>query len=81
MDTVNIRVNVMKSGRKYCCSYRNEYIGLIIVISKTLKEFKTDFAESLKFSIEGCIEDGDDVPEYLAKGNYNIVYELAYKKR
>lgn len=79
MDTTDIRVKVMRSGRKYCCSYRNKDIGLIIVISKTLKEFKTSFAESLKFSIEGCIADGDDVPEYLAKGNYNIVYELAYK--
>ena len=46
------------------------------VTAKTLEGLKEDFPQSLRWHIEGCVSDGDLLPEYLVEGNYSIDYNL-----
>lgn len=43
---------------------------------QTLDGLKKEFEDSLKFHIEGCVEDGDDIPQYLIDGEYEVEYNL-----
>ncbi len=45
------------------------------ISEKTLEELKKVFAESLQFHIEGCVSDGDQLPEWVVNGEYEIEYE------
>lgn len=70
-------VHVGWTDRNFCCSYSGEDInGVVVQTAKTLEELKKEFAEGLRFHIEGCIEDGDKLPDYIVKGNYDIMYIL-----
>lgn len=51
-------------------------LGAIYVAAATLDDFKKEFEEALEFHIEGIKESGEEVPEYIANGQYSIVYDL-----
>lgn len=70
-------VHVGWTDRNFCCSLSDPDInGTVIETAKTLEELKRGFAEGLKFHIEGCLEDGDKLPDYIVKGDYDIMYIL-----
>jgi len=46
---------------------------------KILAGLKNDVAEALQFHIEGCIADGDKLPEWAVSGNYEVEYNLSVK--
>ena len=70
-------VHVGWTDRNFCCSLSDDDInGTVIETAKTLEELKRGFAQGLKFHIEGCIEDGDTLPEYIVKGEYELRYVL-----
>lgn len=71
-----IDVNVNWTEDNYCCSWLDGQGGVVLVTSKTLDGLKADFEESLMLHIEGCVADGDVMPDYLVKGDYDIVYHL-----
>lgn len=77
METKELRVDVSWTGKNFCCSWSDDEIGSVVVTNKSLEGLKSDFAESLKWHIEGCVEDGDTVPEYLVKGEYSLSFELS----
>lgn len=76
MTKKKIRVEVSWTEDNYCGSWRDDMGGCILVTAKTLQKLKDDFEESLRLHIEGCIADGDQVPGYLAKGEYEPEYNL-----
>lgn len=76
MAKKEIIVNVSWTGKNFCCAWSDEEAGSVVVTNKSLDKLKAEFAESLKWHIEGCIEDGDILPEYLVTGDYTISYEL-----
>jgi predicted RNase H-like HicB family nuclease len=70
-----IKVLVSWSGNNYCATVQgNDVNGVIIVTHKTLEGVKQEFQSSLQFHIEGCLEDGDKLPEWVATGNYELDY-------
>lgn len=71
-----IKVEVSRTEDNFCCSWSNEDAGSVVVTAKTLRKLKEDFEESLRLHIEGCLEDGDKLPAYLAAGDYEIEYNL-----
>ena len=71
-----IKVNVSWTEDNFGCIWSDEDSGTVLVTAKTLDKLKTEFEESLRFHIEGCIEDGDQLPEYLVNGDYEIEYVL-----
>lgn len=71
-----LKVHVGWSGKNFCCGLSEGIGGIVAVTAKTLAKLKEDFEESLRLHVEGCIQDGDSLPEYLVNGNYEIDYEL-----
>jgi len=72
-----IQVKIGWSGKNYSCVADDEALnGIIIVTNKTLEGIKNDFQESLHFHIESCVQDGDQLPEWLIKGLYELDYCL-----
>ena len=72
-----IQVKVGWSGKNYGCVADDEVLnGIIIVTHKTLEGLKKEFNESLQFHIEGCLQDGDTLPEWLTSGQYTLDYVL-----
>jgi predicted RNase H-like HicB family nuclease len=58
----------------YATSQGDELNGVIIATHKTFTGIKEEFQSALLFHIEGCVEDGDKLPEWLVSGNYEIEY-------
>lgn len=76
MEDHKLVVDVSWTGKNFCCAWSHESVGTVVVTAKTLAKLKEDFEESLKLHIEGCISDGDIVPEYLVAGDYKLEYNL-----
>jgi len=72
-----IQVKIGWSGNNYSCVADDKPLnGIIVVTNKTLDGLKNDFQESLQFHIEGCIKGGDQLPEWLVSGQYELNYIL-----
>ena len=70
-----LQVKIGWSGNNYSCITDDDALGgIIIVTNKTLTGLKKDFQESLQFHIEGCIQEGEQLPEWLISGQYEIDY-------
>lgn len=76
MRTKTIIVNVSWSGDNFCCSWEDWQGGLVVVTAKSLECLKADFKEALDLHVEGCKTDGDDCPEYLLNGQYQLDFQL-----
>ena len=73
---MKLKVHVGWSGKNFCCGVSEGIGGVVVVTDKTLAKAKSDFEESLRLHIEGCVADGDALPEYLVAGDYELDYEL-----
>lgn len=71
-----LRIDVSWTGKNFCCAWSDEDAGTVVATAKTLAKLQEDFAESLKWHIEGCVTDGDHLPDYLVKGDYELDYKL-----
>jgi len=72
-----IHVKIGWSGDNYSCVADNTVLnGIVLATSNTLEGLKENFQESLYFHIEGCIKDGDQLPEWLIHGQYELIYSL-----
>ncbi len=76
MSKQMMKVDVTWTDDNFGCAWSDDVAGTVVVTAKTLDKLKADFEESLRLHIEGCLEDGDELPEYLVKGNYEIEYVL-----
>lgn len=76
MERKKLKVQVGWSGKNFCCELSKDIGGVVVVTAKTLPKLKEDFEESLRWHIEGCIADGDVLPDYIVSGDYEIDYEL-----
>lgn len=50
--------------------------GAIVVAAKTYDELQKEVLETLQFHLEGMKADGDEIPQWLADGDYELVYNL-----
>lgn len=76
MEKRRIRVDVSWCERNYGCAWSDEELGTVVVTARTLEGLKRDFEESLRLHVAGCVEDGDEVPGWLARGEYEVDYVL-----
>ncbi len=76
MDKKTIKVDVSWTDDNFCCSWSDEDAGTVLVTAKTIDKLKKNFEESLRLHIKGCLEDGDEMPDYLINGNYVPEYVL-----
>lgn len=76
MEKKHLKVEVSWTGKNFCCAWSDEAAGTVVATNKSLDKLKQDFAQSLQWHIEGCVADGDVLPDYLINGDYTIEYEL-----
>ena len=75
MEQLNVYVSW--SGKSYCaCIQGDEINGIVAIASKTLSGLKKNVQDSIEFHIEGCLKDGDNLPEWVASGQYELNYIL-----
>ena len=74
-----IKVLVGWSNKNYSATTDdyNRLNGIVIATGATFEELQREFESALKFHIEGCLADGDSLPEWLLSSNYKTEYELA----
>jgi len=72
-----LKVSISWSGNNYCAESHDDVLnGIVICTQKTLKGVKSGFQSSLQFHIEGCLQDGDNLPEWLTSGQYELDYVM-----
>ena len=75
MEKIDVKIGW--SGNNYSCIADDKALnGIIVVTNKTLDGLKKDFQDSLQFHIEGCIQSGDQLPEWLISKQYELRYIL-----
>lgn len=50
--------------------------GIVVVTDKNIDNLKDSVKEALSLHIQGCIEDGDDLPQYIVDGNYELEFDF-----
>lgn len=73
---VTITVNVEWVEKNFCASLDEQVPGAVVVTDKTFEGLKKSVAETLAFHVEGMLEDGDEVPQWLANGEYQFEWHL-----
>lgn len=71
-----IKVNISSTEENLCAYWVDNQAGVVIVTAQSLEQIKADFIDSLKWHIEGCLADGDSLPDYLTKGDYELVFDV-----
>ena len=76
MEKINVKVSWEQNNYSACTDDYDNIGGLIIAAGKTIELLKKEFESALKFHIEGCLADGDSLPEWLVNGNYELNFVL-----
>ncbi len=76
MGKHKLTVEVRWTDDNYCCAWSDPMAGAVMVTAKTYQKLVEDFEESLRLHIEGCVMDGDTLPDFLVNGDYEIEYNL-----
>ena len=71
-----IRVDVAWCDRNFGASLSENVPGAVVLTADTYEKLLHDVPETLRFHIEGMVEDGDDVPQWLIDGDYELEYNL-----
>lgn len=71
-----IIVNVSWFGKNYGAALGDNVPGAVVLTAKTFEQLQHDVQETLRFHVNGMLEDGEDVPQWLASGDYKFEYRL-----
>lgn len=69
-----IIINVAWCDKNFGGSFGDNVPGAVVFTAPTFDALQKEAKESLDFHVEGLLEDGEDVPEWLRNGNYEFVY-------
>ena len=71
-----IIVDVAWCDRNYGGSFGSKVPGAVVLTAPTLEALQKEAKESLEFHVEGLMENGEDVPEWLKNGDYEFEYNI-----
>ena len=71
-----IIVDVAGCDRNYGGSLGSNVPGAVVLTAPTFEVLQKEAKESLEFHIEGLMENGEDVPEWLKNGDYEFEYNI-----
>ena len=69
-----IIVNVSWCNKNFAASLGDNVPGAVVFTADTFEELQREAKESLEFHVQGMIEVGDDVPQWLVDGDYEFEY-------
>ncbi len=71
-----IRVEVEWCDKNFAATLGGNVPGSVLVTAKTYSKLQKEVKETLKFHIEGMVEDGDKVPQWLVDGDYDFKWVM-----
>ncbi|MCD8287970.1 MAG: type II toxin-antitoxin system HicB family antitoxin [Porphyromonadaceae bacterium] len=71
-----ILVNVCWCDKNFAASLGENVPGAVVVTAGSYDDLLVKIPETLRFHIEGMLEDGDEVPQWLMDGEYTFEYRL-----
>lgn len=71
-----IRVDVQWCDKNFGASLGENVPGAVVLTAKTYEELLREVPETLRYHIDGMMDDGDDVPQWLRDGDYELEYNL-----
>lgn len=71
-----IRVDVAWCDKNFGASLGENVPGAVVVTAKTFAELQKEIKTSLDFHLEGMAKDGDEIPQWLADGDYEFEYNF-----
>lgn len=71
-----IIVDVAWCDRNYGGFLGSNVPGAVVFTAPNFDALQKEAKESLEFHIEGLLENGEDVPEWLKNGDYEFVYNI-----
>lgn len=71
-----IRVDVAWCDKNFGASLSENVPGAVVVTAKTFAELQKEVKDTLAFHVEGMVRDGDEVPQWLAEGDYEFEYNF-----
>ena len=71
-----IIVDVAWCDKNYGGSLGSNVPGAVVFTAPTFEVLQKEAKESLEFHIEGLMENGEDVPEWLKNGDYEFEYNI-----
>lgn len=71
-----IKVNVQWCDTNFGASLGDNVPGAVVLTANTFEELQREISETLRFHVEGMLEDGDDVPQWLVDGDYEFEYNF-----
>lgn len=71
-----IRVDVAWCDKNFGASLGENVPGAVVVTAKTFAELQKEVKDTLAFHVEGMVRDDDEVPQWLAEGDYEFEYNF-----
>ena len=72
-----VRVEVVWCNKNFAATLGGNVPGNVLVTAKTYSKLKTEVKEALEFHIQGMVEDGENVPQWLVEGDYEFKWCIA----
>lgn len=72
-----IDVNIYWEEKNYCCGWSYPGFGAVLCTADSIESLKEDFKESLAEQIRSMVDDGEELPQWLADGDYTVEFTLA----
>lgn len=69
-----IKVNVQWCDKNFGASFGENVPGAVVFTAETFEKLQKEAAATLPFHIDGMLDDGDDVPQWLVNGDYEFEY-------
>lgn len=69
-----VTVSVQWCGKNFGATFSDNVPGAVAFTAKDIDELKKEAHDTLSFHTEGLMEDGEDVPQWLRDGNYELVF-------
>lgn len=71
-----IKVDVSWAENSFGASVGENVPGAVVATGKTFYELQKSVKEALEFHVECMLNDGDEIPEWLASGDYELYYNF-----
>lgn len=64
-------------GKNFAATLSDNVPGAVVFTARTFPELRKEAKETLDFHVEGMKERGEDLPQWLAEGDYELVFHYA----
>lgn len=69
-----VRVDVQWCDKNFGASFGENILGAVVLTAKSFEELTKEAPETLRSHVECMLEDGEEVPQWLRDGDYELEY-------